>query len=91
MTLRYNTEFKQKVRLAGFNPTELTPDDVPGYWSTRCEGGDKCRHAFRIVLGPCDGSAPLSVFFAEHGTRDERGRWVRPFREWERQRKERKP
>lgn len=43
-------------------------------------------HAFRGQFGPCQGGQALTISFAEHGKRDEKGRFVPPFREWKRQR-----
>lgn len=69
------------------DPLLLIPAESRGYWEVPggCPGGEQCRHAFRAALGPCQGGTAMSVSFFEHG-RDDRGRFVRPYREWERQR-----
>lgn len=68
----------------------LTVDDLEitdsrGNWRVKagCPGGENCRHAFRGYIGPCDGGTELIVHFAEYG-RDAKGRFLRPYREWER-------
>lgn len=84
-----STAFTVHVRLYhhSIDVADLVPSDVPGYWkaTTPCPGGDRCTHAFRGFLGPCDGTTPRTVYFAQHG-RDDRGRFLRPHREWEKQR-----
>lgn len=63
------------------NDLEIT--DTKGYWRVKggCKGGDECSHAFRSALGSC-GGGELTISFSEHG-RDEKGRFLRPYREWE--------
>ena len=64
------------------------PSDIEtsarGYWRVKagCPGGALCKHAFVGVLGPCDGTLPLTISFAEHGKRDSTGRFISPYRIW---------
>lgn len=64
---------------------ELEISTVPGYWRVKagCPGGSQCVHAFRIMGGWCNGKTELTVSFSEHGVRDDKGRWVKPYRAWE--------
>jgi len=66
-------------------PDMLERASSPGYWRVKggCPGGNDCCHAFRGALGPCDGGGELTIYFAEHGKRDIKGRFVRPYRTWE--------
>ncbi len=65
--------------------SDVTPTATRGYWRVikGCRGDMECKHAFRSVMGPCDGSTELTIHFSEHGFRDRKGRWVRPYRVWE--------
>lgn len=72
----------------------LTPDavelaDTEGYWTVKggCPGGDKCKHAWRPVLGACEPGTRITIRYAEWGARDAKGRFVSPYREWHRQQK----
>lgn len=67
-------------------PEDVEISDTPGSWRVKklCPGGEECRHAFRIALGPCSGGRETFIYYAEHGAR-EKGRFVSPFREWKRQ------
>ena len=65
------------------SPDEIEPTDVPGYWRVKagCPGGERCKHAFRGALGPCNGETELTLHFEEHNAR-ENGRFVSPRRAW---------
>lgn len=80
-------EFKNHLRFRhpSVNLHDLTPSTVPGSWDvgTPCLGGERCTHAFRGALGGCDGSVLRSIYFAQP-SRGKDGRFLRPFREWER-------
>ena len=71
-------------------PADIEISDVPGCWYVKslCPGGEKCRHAFRGVLGHCEGGTRLTISYSEHGKRDSKGRFVRPLREWEQQKQQ---
>lgn len=73
----------------GITPDMLERASTPGYWRVKdkCPGGERCRHAFRGVMGPCDGDVELTISFSEHGQRDAKGRFVKPYRAWEAWRK----
>lgn len=64
---------------------DIEATNSSGYWRVKngCPGGKDCRHAFRGALGSCDGSTDLTIYFSEHGKRDEKGRWIKPYRVWE--------
>ena len=73
-----------------WNHSDISPDmlertNTPGYWRVRggCPGGERCVHAFRGALGPCDGGVELTISYAEHGKRDRKGRFIKPYRAWE--------
>lgn len=85
--------FEDLLRSLGLSPQDVVPADGKGYWRVKggCKGGEQCRHAFRGELGPCDGKVGLTLSYGEHGVRDQRGRWVRPYRVWEEARKTTKP
>lgn len=61
---------------------ELEPTETPGYWRVKggCPGGNNCRHAFRGVLGPCDGGTKLTRSYRD--SYRENGRFVSPYRTW---------
>lgn len=67
----------------GLTPDQVTPSDVPSVWVVKepCPGGAKCRHAFRIALGPCEGGGRLTIAYYDE-PRDKRGRWASPYRTW---------
>lgn len=68
----------------GISKNDLEVSDVRGYWKLKkpCPGGEQCRHAFRGELGPCKGGGELVISFSQRD-RDARGRFLRPYREWE--------
>jgi len=82
--------FESYIRLyhPNIDPNTLETTASKGYWRVKggCPGGAQCVHAFRGALGAFDGTVELTVSYAEHGVRDGQGRFVRPHREWERQR-----
>ncbi len=67
------------------NPGQVRRTSTPGYWEVvgGCPGGENCKHAYRGVLGSCDGDQ-LTLYFAEHNpiARDENGRFASPYRAW---------
>lgn len=66
-------DFKMRHRVQ--SPEEIEPTETPGYWRFRKTCNGEC----------CMGhTRPMqhTLSFTEHGTRDERGRWVDPFRAW---------
>lgn len=71
--LRALWDFRFRHRVE--SPEEVEPTDVPGYWRFRkaCKGECQMGH-----------TAPMqhTLSFTEHGIRDDRGRWVDPFRAW---------
>lgn len=75
--------FRWKHRIESVDDIEIT--DIPGYWQIKagCPGGENCRHASRIAGMCCDGTRPLTIYFAEHGVRDAQGRFVKPHRAWQ--------
>lgn len=65
--------------------SDVYPCDTKGYWKVKkgCGGGEKCVHAFRGVLGPCDGTVELTVSYAHYDARDEfTGRLMSPYIAW---------
>jgi hypothetical protein len=67
-------------------PDDVTLSPVKGYWSLKqpCPGGEECRHAARMALGPCSGGGRVAIHYGQYD-RDAQGRFLRPYREWERQ------
>jgi hypothetical protein len=67
-----------------YTEADLEPAQSRGNWRVKggCPGGKDCRHAFRGALGPCAGGGDLIISFSQPG-RDEKGRFLRPYRYWE--------
>ena len=78
--------FESTLRIRyGLNPEDVEPTSTPGWWRIKepcggIEGG--CRAPMHVYMF-CGSPARHTVYYAEHGERDERGRWVRPYRVWE--------
>lgn len=56
---------------------------VRGYWRDKelCTGINGCRHPIHETIGNSNGTYH-TYYFAEYG-RDERGRFLKPFRAWQ--------
>ena len=57
--------------------------DSPGYWEIKepCGGRGACSSPVHQAFG-WDAPVKHTVTFTEHGRRDERGRFVSPYRAW---------
>jgi hypothetical protein len=62
---------------------DLIISSVKGYWKDRypCAGKNGCRHPIHNYIGNDEGTCH-TYYFAEYG-RDEKGRFLKPFRAWQ--------
>ena len=62
---------------------DLVISTSKGYWRDKepCTGKNGCRHPIHGCIGNDEGMCH-TYYFAEHG-RDNRGRFLKPFRAWE--------
>lgn len=73
LVLRALWDFEMRYRVQ--SPDEIEPTETPGYWRFRKVCNGECRMGHTRPM-------QHTLSFTEHGTRDERGRWVDPFRAW---------